>query len=298
MPFPDSIRCIIAALSLATPVICIADDERAPDAAVQAFVQTSYLIAPRQVGDFVLEASSYDPQRKPSGAGFRYTDAAHPQVRIDVYVYPAGRLQASEAMEAGMQAFRADIDQARAAGTLAAFEIHADEVFDLRADIDQVVDVADAHPDDPYAAAVLEAVAAVSHPAGRRLGMTITPASLNAPMYSAGYLFYRQLYYFKLRASAPRDRIEAGAFRTLADQAARTLVPAIEAAHVGTCASATIVLDPDARPEDSVQALIRQTAAQQGYNCHHQTEGLGLADRRRVAEVIEIDFAPDEWGAP
>lgn len=285
--------CLLSCL-LALPLSAVAGTDPAPAVASErAYVETSYLIAPRMVGDFALVETRYDPQNKYSGPQFRYVAAAHPEVRIDVFVYPAGRMPAEQAITMGMRAFRADLDGTLSAGSYTQLRIHEDTSFDLR--LPGTAPSMATDPDDPYASLILEATSAAAGPVGRRLRMSIQlPPDI--PMYSVGYLFYRQLYFFKVRASVAQHHIDDTVnFTALADHAVRTLLPAIEAAHLGDCASSTINLSADATAADIAHQLIAQITEQQGYNCHGSTAAIGLETKSQHAEVVEIHYEPHEW---
>lgn len=275
-----------------------APQDAARQAQARPYVETSYLIAPRRVGDFVLHDASYDEGRKYSGAGFRYAVEGHQETRIDVYVYPAGRMPRASALTSGMAGFRADLGRAVDAGTYADLVLGDEQEFAL------VEDAPVAGPDTPgdgngeALEAILAIAASGNRPSGRKLPMTMTLQPHGWPMQSAGYLFYRQLYYFKVRASAAVERITPADFDVLVDRAARTLVPAIEVANVGACAGSVIHVAADASPEEVARELVMQATEHQGYNCHETAEAAGVGRKSAEAEVVEIAYRAEEWKAP
>ncbi len=259
------------------------------EAAARPYVETSYLVAPRQVGEFELEGASYDPEQKYSGAGFRYALKDHQEIRFDVYVYPAGRMPQANAVEAGMAAFREDLKQAVAAGSYTQLQELQDSDFPLQADAPT------ATPANDIDAAVIKAQAEAGQITGRKLQLRMNLQPRDWPMYSSGYLFYKQLYYFKLRASAAQERIPQAAFDALADRAARALIPAVQVTNIGDCANATITLSPDAAPEAGAVAMIQQLTVHQGYNCHASTDKAGLPAPGADSETVQISYTADEW---
>lgn len=259
------------------------------EAAARPYVETSYLVAPRQVGEFELEGASYDPEQKYSGAGFRYALKDHQEIRFDVYVYPAGRMPQANAVEAGMAAFHEDLKQAVAAGSYTQLQELQDSDFPLQADAPT------ATPANDIDTAVIKAQAEAGQITGRKLQLRMNLQPRDWPMYSSGYLFYKQLYYFKLRASAAQERIPQAAFDALADRAARALIPAVQVTNIGDCTNATITLSPDAAPEAGAVAMIQQLTVHQGYNCHASTDKAGLPAPGADSETVQISYTADEW---
>lgn len=292
LPRFPALSAALLTLALAGPVALAAEDAAQ---STRAYVETSYLIAPKRIGEFTLVQTRFDPDNKYAGPGFRYQAESHPDFRVDVYVYPAGRMGQAEAMSTGMEAFRSQLDQAVAA------EMYSDLVVQEApfafAQESTLQSTPEPDPDDPFAASIIAANLASSHPEGRKLSMTLQLKPEDAPAYSAGYLMYRQLYYFKLRASALQSQIDAEQFHAFADRAALTLLPAIEAAHVGDCANATLTVDPGAPSGEVLQALITQSSEQLGYNCHQSAEAAGISGKSAEANLVTIHYEPHEWRA-
>lgn len=288
----------MAPLKLLAPAILaglalFADPATAVEAeGARAFIEASYVIAPREIEGFTLVASKFDPGNKYTGPTFNYRSDFDPDVHIDVFVYPAGRMDQATAMDNGITAFQQDIGRAVDAAVYSALAM---EVSTFAFDTTETPDPVD--PADPYAAQILKASRGSSHPEGRKLSISLKLQPEGIPYHSAGYLLYRQLYYSKLRVSAPQSRMDADQFHAFADHAARTLLPAMEAAHVGDCANSTLTIDPQASPEDIVQALISGTSEQLGYNCHQSLEAADLEEKAAAAEVVKIEFEPQEWRA-
>lgn len=274
------------ALLLAASLPALAAKEKPTD---RPYVETSYLTAPRQVGDFELEGTSYDPDQKYAGAGFRYALKDHQEIRFDVYVYPAGRMQQTTAVETGMKAFRDDLKRAVTDGSYTQLRELQDSSYPLLSTEPA------AKPANDFDAEVIRAKVEVEQITGRKLQLSMNLQPRDWPMYSSGYLFYKQLYYFKLRASAAQERITQATFNALADRAAQTLIPALQVANIGDCANATIYLSPDAKPEAGAIELVRQTTLHTGYNCHSSADEAGLPRPGQDTEIVEIGYNADEW---
>lgn len=295
MPRPDRI-CSFALLALACVLAWLPADAFGSDKPAKAdvdarpFIESSHLIAPERVGDFVLEGSSYDDKNKVAGAGFRYALKDHQELRVDIYVYPSGRSPQQQAIASGMDEFKAGIEQARDAGLYRDLETLSEDVFPLEAhEATQPADAGSSQDDK-----LLQAIASTKT-VGKRLRMHNTRVNGGFPMFSNGYLFHRQLYFFKVRVSASRDRIDQAQFDTLADRAVRTLVPAIEVANIGGCANAEIVIDPDAKPDEMAEVLVRRAAEIQGENCFGDSDSAKLEEKSKNASVVRIDFGADDW---
>lgn len=280
------------AVLVALSVNSTAKESSTPQTQKTAYIETSYLIAPRKIGDFVLEGAQYDKSQKYSGAGFRYVLDGHQETRFDVYVYPAGKMSQAAAMTQGMAAFRADLDRAVDAKTYTNLSVKDEQEFLLTS------------PPQPFnpqsiadrnAAEVMAAAAAATHPAGRKIEITMTLQPRDLPMHSSGHLFYKQLYYFKVRASAAQERIDEKQFNVIADLAARTLVPAIEVANVGECANAVIHLSTNATPEEAAAALVSQSTLHRSYNCHATAESAEIDKKSADSEIVDISYEPYEW---
>lgn len=283
----------VMAAAIALPAHAGKADKKAADAPARAFIETSYLIAPERVGDFVLEGASYDDKNKFAGAGFRYALKDHQETRFDVYVYPVGRAPQAQAIADGMADFRKSIEQAQQGGIYKDVEYLSEDDFALQAPEPEEAAKAEPAPKE-LDAALLEALAA-TRIVGKRLRMRSVLVNGGYPMYSSGYLFHRQLYYFKVRASAARERIDQVQFDALTDRAARELVPAIEVANLGGCVNKTITVDPSASPDDMAVLLVRRAAEMQGENCFADAADAKLEQKSKAAQVVRIDFDPDTW---
>ncbi|HSD16107.1 MAG TPA: hypothetical protein VLC71_02460 [Thermomonas sp.] len=281
---------LLLALALALPAHAGKVDRKAAETEARTFIEASHLIAPERVGDFVLEGSSYDEQNKFAGAGFRYALKDHQESRFDVFVYPAGRAPQADAIASGMVPFKAGIEQAQAAGSIRDLRFLSEDEFPL--DVPEPARPAAA--DTELDAALLEAIAS-TRTIGKRLRMHNTMANGGFPMASNGYLFHRQLYFFKVRASAARDRIDQDAFDALTDRAARELVKAIEVANVGACANAEIAIDPKASADAMALVLVRRSAEIQGENCFGDAGKAKLDEKSKGASVVRIDFTASDW---
>lgn len=262
------------------------------DAADRPLIERSYLIAPERIGEFTLDDVHYDEANRYSGARFRYTLPGHQETRFDVFVYPAGRMPQAKAIEPGMIEFKAGIQQAEQAGYYRDVRILGEESFPLEAG-----QQAGLTANSDAKEARLIALINMAKPVGQRLRLQYLQLPGEYPMHSNGYLFHRQLFYFKVRVSAARDRIDDAGFLTLADRGARELVSAIEVLNLGGCANAVIEVDPKADPEAFAEVFVRRSAEIQGENCIGKPDAEQLARKSAAARVVTIEFSPNDWKA-
>lgn len=286
------LRCcslLSACLLALAPAAASAKPKQTP-APSRPYIETSYVIAPKAVGAFTLTRSKYDPAAKLAGAGFHYALADHPELAIDVFVYPTGRQDPAVALDAGLVAFRRDLASAVTQGTYARLDELDHAPFVLGGDAAPA-----SKPANAVDAALLEAIAGSERMAGERLRLSLQLSSTGMPLFSNGYLFYKQLYYFKVRVSAAQEGMAQDGFDALADQAARALVPAIQVANVGGCADATIHIDVNNTPDQRAAALVRQATTHMGFNCHGSARDAGIDGQAGTADVVEIAYAADDW---
>lgn len=260
-----------------------------PPAPARAYIETSYLVAPKTADVFQLTRSKYEPAAKAAGAGFHYAMTTHPELVIDVFVYPAGRRDPATALAEGLAAFRRDMASAVTKGTYARLDELTHAPFVLGGE-------AAPAPANGLDAAVQAAIAESERTPGEKLQLDLRLQS-GMRLFSNGYLFYKQLYYFKVRVSAAQDAIAQDSFDTLADQAARTLVPAIQVANVGGCADAAIHLDVNDTPEHNAVELVRQARLQMGFNCHASAKDAGIDQAADTVDVVEITYSADDWAS-
>lgn len=313
------------AMLLAAAVVVLAAPNaiaaKAGDAksAKKPFIERTFVAVPRRVGDFTLEIVEFDAQHKYSGVSIRYSHPAHPQTRIDLFVYPAGRGDVEEMLDAGMKGFVASMKPAADAGYYRDFaEIDTVE-FDLELPPSQDDDTEASRPasasatggarsDDPerearYAAWKTEMLKTSRRVDGRRMRLRYDfKGDLPGewfPMRSRTYLFHRQLYYFKGRISAAESQIDEAAFGDFADRAYREIVPAVKAYNIGSCGNSNILLNPGdstQSPGDQLfKALLGAELHSLTSNCHPSPDKTMPTASNAELEVVTIEYAPDDW---
>ncbi len=256
------------------------------------FIARSLVLAPRVVGDYRLADHGYDPSNRFAGVRLRYFGSRHPTVPIDVFVYPAGRMDAKDALDAEEKELRDSLGLAAKAGYYSDPAVVAVRTLELDPGMRPSASGSDELAPGIAAALTREPLVGRSLLLGYRKG--------EQAQRSAGVLAYKQLYFFKGRLTMPADMIEADAFDAFTDDALKTLIPAIEVMHDGACSERTIALDVSEKdPDKQVAALMQQIAmdAARGVdeNCvpakRYAKEKADTGDR----DVIEIAFEPDDW---
>ncbi len=80
----------------------------------------------------------------------------------------------------------------------------------------------------------------------------------------------------------------------------RELVPAVQAYNVGGCGDTTIHVDSDLEEQALGEALMRQLVAAEigsaARNCHRTLDEEALATLAQDAEIVTIDYAPEDRG--
>jgi hypothetical protein len=284
----------------------------------QAFVSETYVIVPKRIGAFVLEGTSYDPAEKYSGVGARYVDSDHEAIRVDLYVYPAGRMPQAEAVERGMTPFRESFDAGMRLGYYKQVEIDDDAPFaiPLRGALEAGKDaqaaagdappaaVADAAPAAPTGRDLPDGLAKLLQPEplrGRRLKMRYLFEPGDVPMRSRGYLFHKQLYFFKGRISAAESAVDEAEFSAFSDRAMVELVPAVEALNIGACGNVVVNVDSKTskggKDDDMARAMLEGILRTTSDNCSTAVPK-DLDKRGENAEVVKIAYDPGDWNGP
>ena len=287
----------------------ISEDESRP------YIEQTRIAAPKQVAEFVLGETKYDPETKSSGALLRYGIPDRPDLHIDLFVYPAGDLPHDAAVKAGMKDFRASLDAAAKAGYYDDLRVLDTTDFEIPPPptaTDEVATPSDASgstsPADRNAARdpEIETMLAALAPkpiVGRRMDlryrMPIGAQGEPVPMYSRGYLFHRQLYYFKGRISAPESQIDRTTFESLTDRAMRTLVPAVVASNIGGCSQISITLDRKSIDKDaSIADLLLQMigGSDMGIERHcFETREEAMKEEPKDATIVVMDYDASDW---
>ncbi|MGY0503763.1 hypothetical protein [Luteimonas sp. e5] len=280
-------RILIALLALSLPAM-------AADAPPRAFIEHTHVIAPQTIGAFRLVENHYDPAQRRSGVRLRYAWIPNPGIAVDVFVYPAGRAPQADAVAQGMQGFRQDLENAAASGLYRNMQIGEAQPFPL--DAEPPAAAAQPSANEDLEARVTRAIAEQAT-VGMRIAISAQTGEGALDLHSRGYLFHRQLNFFKVRVSVPARAMPADEFDGIADHAARTLVAGIEALNIGACGNKTIEIDSQARGDEAAIALVRATGRILTENCALSEVDGKLAQKARDTHVTRFDFEPGEWSA-
>ena len=285
-------------LTLAAPSLAAGKDTPASQ-----FLDKSVVTYPRAVGPYTLYYDGYDPAKWQFGVTTEYSIEGQPKgTYAAVYVYPYGRNEASVGVKHGMDQIEAAVryQVEHQVYTDATFGERTSFVVDVpRATIldskerrqEVLIGVDDAKSPDvtppPAKATVapattdpLAAALAASKPAPITSGQRqiIGYTEKGVAMRTAGYVFYRHLFLFKVRVKAPADQVDAAAFEAMADAAARRLVPAMDVQNFGDCGTMRVSMVPEsADKEADVQKNALELIAAMGRiereNCANQDGG-------------------------
>lgn len=296
---------VVAALTIATQPVA-AKKHKNKDG-TQPFIVETRIAAPKRVGEFELESTYYDPATKHAGASLRYLLPDHPEIRFDLFVYPAGDMPHDTAMTSGMKDFVASFDAGVQMKYYADLKIVDTVDFEIAPRTETPVrqEETKAAPESEADAIIAAALAPKPISSKRiklRYTMRMDETGEMVPMRSRGYLFYKQLYYFKGRISVAESRMDQATFETLSDRAMRELVPAVQASNIGGCASVEIVVDKETATKGggTIGDLLMQMAGESLDGIHrncHETRAEAKASEPKQAEIITIEYDPDDWGS-
>ncbi len=296
---------VVAALTIATQPVA-AKNRKDKDAA-QPFIVETRIAAPKRVGEFELESADYDPATKHAGASLRYLLPDHPEIRFDLFVYPAGDMPHDTAMTSGMKDFVASFDAGVQLKYYSDLKIVDTVDFEIvpRTETPVRQEEKKAAPESEADAIIAAALAPKPISSKRielRYTMRMDETGEMVPMRSRGYLFYKQLYYFKGRISVAESRMDQATFETLSDRAMRELVPAVQASNIGGCASVEIVVDKETASKgggtigDLLMQMVGESLDGIHRNCY-ETRAEAKASEPKQAEIITIEYEPDDWGS-
>lgn len=290
---------VLLLASAGSPAEASGPDENAEAGSGRGFIEKSLLLAPESIGQFRLAGARDYPGDPGSGVGFRYQHEAFPEVRIDVFVYPVGRVDRDTAVAQGIAEVRASVENAVEQGGYGDLVFGEETSFDLRrVDADGALLPAAAEPGLPMGdaldAQLSRAVARVEadlEPAiGRRLDiqMSIDGAHQN----SRAYQFYRGLYLYKGRISAPPTLLPGEAFDRFTNHAMASLVPQIQVRSTGSCHESNIYVDPDEVDAVDFAAQAKRALLRSELDQCRETLDETVPDGFRA---IPLEFAPSMW---
>jgi hypothetical protein len=249
------------------------------------FIERSFVRFPVDEPGYRLVEANTMPGRPDYGVSLRYDVADAPGLRLDIYVYPLGRVPPARALELGLKDVEGGIRGKVADGTYGDARFDAPAVFDLTPPEAPSTPATPTDAPKPGSdeARVLETLASLKAAdrslEGRRQAITLVHRGHEEE--SLAYLFYRYLFLVKVRASTNSALVPAASFSETVDAAVTRLVPRIEVVNVGAC-GAIVIHKPRAEGDKAMQAEMTQ-------------ELLGEAERVRregcVAKPEAIDPA-------
>lgn len=252
------------------------------------FVEQTYVVAPKQIDHLRLAKTSYNPADRFSGVNASYKSERAPEATMNLFVYPAGRSPQKDAIEEGMKEFIPAFSAAQKRGTYKSAEIESITSFTL----DEVAKPREKSAND-LDNAILDALDGEAIE-GRKIKLDIRLPD-DTRMRSFGYLFYKNLNYFKVRISAPYVDTDAVNFEKFADASARLMVSAAGALNVGSCAEKSISLDEKTSPDQMAVEISVQTVRLENERCTFKLEPDMLSKEARTATIEKIEFKPGDW---
>lgn len=252
------------------------------------FIEHTYVLAPKQIGPLRLEKTSYDPAHRFSGVNASYRSASVPGATMNLFVYPAGRYLQKDAIEEGMKEFVSSFPDAQKRGTYKLAEIESITSFTLD-------ELAEPHKKSANALdnAILDALASEAIE-GRKIKLTIRLQD-DTRIRSFGYLFYKNLNFFKVRISTLYADSTDVDFEKFADAAARLMVSSAGALNAGSCAEKNIDLNEGDTPEQMAVEISVQTFRFENERCSATIAPETVTKEARTHQIDKIEFKPGDW---
>ena len=248
-------------LAMLSPAAMASD---APAAPARPFIERSLVLAPERVGDLALVAMQDYPGNPAAGVGIRYQHPEFMGVRLDLFVYPAGRVDQDALLEQGMAGVTREIEGQAAKGRYTDLAFDPIRDFDLRQvatdgslepEGEGEVEVDAAESESWIQGFLLEYAGAADADTGRLMDVRLSIDG--RPHHSRAFLFYRGLYLYKGRITASIREMPGENFERFSQHAMAQLVPAIEVRNTGGCSDQVIHVDPDANSDEGQAAFQR-----------------------------------------
>ena len=293
-------------------VIATATEDAAAKPAEHQFLDKSIVSVPEQVDRYKLVDVQFDPAQWTSGVSTTWQVEDAPKLKLDVYVYPLGRVEEAEMVKRQLAEVEGAVQEASKQGLYETPVLGERQEFVVvrpegslmrdgkkkrpRFDPDPKHE-----PDEHIAsnASALEKALAESTPPPNNHGLRLNLSYVRDghTKRSLAYVFYRHLFGFKVRASVDTEDMTQEAFEAAADRATRWLVPQIAVESFGACGTVEIYM-PDLKPGEKEDAdakaaeLIRGMARVQRENCATDP---GTSKPEPGMKLVEIDYPAGIW---
>lgn len=242
------------------------------------FIERSLVIAPEHIDGFSMVHMRDFEGHPEAGVGLRYQHDDMPEVLIDLFVFPIGRIENERALDYGMRTARQEINATAERGAYSDVEFEDEQPFDLRT---LAVDGS------------AGAVGAPGPDVGRRQYLKYVREE--GPADSLIFMFHRGLFLAKGRATALPTIVPKEIFDRVTNLAVATVVPAIEVRSTGGCSHREIGIDASLEGE-ALQAqlmnrLLESQRQAEEENCQPTLDETVPAGRRGQLLV----FPPEMW---
>jgi len=210
------------------------------------FLDQSIITYPKSPGPYRLIRNDYDPAHFSDGVSLVYTRTDLPGLQLNIYVYPRGRAEESQAVTGAMAEIETEIRAIEQQKTYSQLHFSPAVNFDV------------ALPPSP------------TKIAGRKRALTMTVEG--TPSQSLAYVFYRNLFLISVRATAPAAAVSAADFNAVVNHAVQDLVPTVDIRNFGTCGNINISVDqnpsgPNQPGETNASQMAREIARLNREHC-------------------------------
>lgn len=278
----------------------------------EQFIDRSVIVFPDVVDNYALGETSYDPALLAAGVTSKWNVQAAPrELRLTVFIYPVEPADEAEAVANQLDGIALEMQQMVRLGSYTNLVPGERSPFEIDAPAPSLFEpTLDVNGDRPPPAGTYEDGLAASHTLeaalqharplstshGQRQRYTFDYDGVQ--VRSIAYVFYRQLYAVKVRATTPVDSMDDSTFEALADTATRTLVPHIRVENYGECGIASIaspeLATDESDTESSAKALLFAATMLKALNCRTVPDPRAATAQRGETRV-EIVYPPGTW---
>lgn len=307
MSFHRAQTCLAFGLAMLLSQTVAASDPQPPQAAARPpYVMETRISAPRRVDAAQLTSAEHDPERRLSGAVFRYRNETGPETTITFVVYPAGDQPAQKALKTERESLLQRLQTAADQTGLVDYKVDTSGISvkmpprparptNVAIDAGPTKSIDVAKPSSPKD----ETLYPQKPLRGERAKATYAKPGREGE--SSGeetkyvYLFNRHMYFVRATIIYPGTHMEREMDKRT-DDLIEQIMSRFEIENIGRCGSLALYVANPEKPNlaDIFQALDEMDRR----NCIEipAASMMGVSDAAH--EVVSIRYEPGDWGSP